>query len=81
MDVEFRDDTKFSDLINILCDKFSSDFTRPVQEKLVRMKILRNGIHIHSKLSNNKDYISTDIESLLRDATEVTDLCKQILQV
>lgn len=78
-EVEFRDDTKFSDLISILCDKFSSEFTTHIQDKLVRMKVLRNGVHINSKLSNNKDYITTNIESLLKDAKEITDLCKSIL--
>lgn len=79
-EVEFRSDTKFADLISILCDKFSTEFSPLIHEKLTRMKVLRNGVHIHSKISNNKDYISTSIESLLKDATEVTDLCKQILE-
>jgi hypothetical protein len=69
----------FNDCIMILGDEESTHFTQEVCDKIHALRNLRNGVHIHSSLSTNPDFIKLDFEIFFLDTKVAIDACESAL--
>ena len=74
------EDMTFNDSIIVLWEEEPLYFTRDICDKIHELRRLRNGVHIHSSISCDPEFIAMDFKRFFTYTKTAIDVCEWVLK-